>query len=104
MAPQAYFRSSARAFSAPGTLNHALVMLDRERIGREASPAAAVIDTQSIKTTESGGPRGYDAGKRGHGDDPSQKLTHRRGSPKMRCFSAPIHLDKTKEQGRRAVI
>ena len=39
-------------------------LLDRERIGREASPSAAVLDSQSIKTTESGGPRGYDAGKR----------------------------------------
>jgi hypothetical protein len=39
-------------------------MLDRERVGREASPNAAVIDTQSVKTRESGGSRGYDAGKK----------------------------------------
>ena len=38
--------------------------LGRKLAGRSETPTAAAIDTQSAETTESGGPSGYDAGKK----------------------------------------
>jgi putative transposase len=48
-----------RAFADAGvweSIRHHLVVMLREREGREPSPSAVIVDTQSIKTTEKGGP------------------------------------------------
>ena len=40
-----------------GRLHHALYVLCREQAGRDASPTAAIVDSQSVKGAEKGGAR-----------------------------------------------
>jgi putative transposase len=44
-----------------------LVQQARRRLGRKPRPTAAIIDSQSASTTQAGGPRGFDPGKRVYG-------------------------------------
>lgn len=45
-------------------ISHCLVMADREKAGRNASPTLAIVDAQSVKCDAPQGERGFDAAKK----------------------------------------
>lgn len=59
-----------RAWSKDGTwekIHEALRDRVRQKEGREASPSAAIIDSQSVKTTEKGAPEGTTRARKSKG-------------------------------------
>ena len=58
-----WFRRLARRFLFQ-TIHDLELMLDREGAGREASPSAGVIDSQTVKAPAPGAKRGFDGGKK----------------------------------------
>lgn len=49
------------------TIHDIALMIDRERVGREASPTAGVVDSQTVKAPHAPDGGGYDAAKRTKG-------------------------------------
>jgi transposase len=46
------------------TIHDVVLMIDRERAGRDAQPTAGILDSQSIKAPAAGGSRGFDGAKK----------------------------------------
>ncbi len=62
------------------------VMVAREAEGRKGRPSSVVVESQSLKTTEAGGPRGLDGGK---------KIKGRNRHPAVDTLGQPVECQIT---------
>jgi transposase len=74
-----WFRRFVRRFMFQ-TIHDVALMLNRERVGREASPTGGVVDSQSVKAPGAR-TRGYDAGKKIVGRKRHIAVDYRRSPP-----------------------
>jgi putative transposase len=49
----------------------------REKLGRNKQPSAGILDSQSVKTSETGGVRGYESAKKSKGESDIYSLTRK---------------------------
>jgi putative transposase len=76
-----------RAFADAGvweSIRHHLVLMLREQEGREPSPTAAVVDTQSVRTTEKGGRAATMPPRRSRAGSATSRST-----PRACCWASP---------------